>query len=224
MKNPQRAIPLSMFIGISIIIVLYVSTNLIYHHTLGMEGVRASKTVASDVATILFGPVGAAFVTLLAIFSTTGSINGTTMAAPRVYYAMAKDGLFFRWFNYVHPRFRTPSHAIIAHCVWAAVILLVRQNFEQIVAGMTFAILIFYGMTTLALFKMRREHIGDQQCFRMPFYPVLPAIYLIGIVSLIAVRGYFEWQNSLVDLAFIATGIPFACFWCRKPGKRELQR
>lgn len=224
MKNPQRAIPLSMFIGISIIIVLYVSTNLIYHHTLGMEGVRASKTVASDVATILFGPVGAAFVTLLAIFSTTGSINGTTMAAPRVYYAMAKDGLFFHWFNYVHPRFRTPSHAIIAHCVWAAVILLVRQNFEQIVAGMTFAILIFYGMTTLALFKMRREHIGDQQCFRMPYYPVLPAIYLIGIVSLIAVRGYFEWQNSLVDLAFIATGIPFACFWCRKPGKRELKR
>ena len=216
MKNPHRAIPLSMFIGISIIIVLYVSTNLIYHHTLGMEGVRASKTVASDVATILFGPVGAVFVTLLAIFSTTGSINGTTMAAPRVYFAMAKDRLFFRWFDYVHPQFRTPSRAIIAHCVWAAVILLARQNFEQIVAGMTFAILIFYAMTTLALFKLRKEQVGEPGCYRMPFFPVLPAIYFVGIVTLIGIRGYFEWQNSLIDVAFIATGLPFALVWCRK--------
>lgn len=219
MKNPRRAIPLSMFFGITIICVIYVAANLVYFDTLGMEGIRATKTVASDVATILFGPVGAGFVALLAIISTTGSTNGTTMAAPRVYYAMAKDGLFFRWFDYVHPKFRTPSRAIIAHCVWAAVILLVRQNFEQIVAGMTFAVLIFYSLTTVALFKLNREKVGEQDCYRMPFYPILPAIYLVGIVVLIGIRGYYEWQNSLVDLAFIATGVPFALIWCRK-GKR----
>ncbi|MFQ5633554.1 MAG: APC family permease [bacterium] len=215
MKNPRRAIPLSMFIGITIIIALYVSTNLIYHDTLGMEGVRASRTVASDVATKLFGPVGFVFVTLLAIISTTGSTNGTTMAAPRVYYAMAKDGLFFRWFDYVHPDYHTPSRAIIAHCMWAAVILLVRQNFQDIVAGMTFAILIFYALTTVALFKLNREKVGEENCYRMPFYPVLPIVYLIGILTFIGIRGYFEWEKSLVDVAFIATGVPFALVWLR---------
>lgn len=221
MKNPRRAIPLSMFFGITIIGIVYIATNFVYHDTLGMEGIRATKTVASDVATVLFGPIGAGFVALLAIISATGSTNGTTMAAPRVYYAMAKNGLFFRWFDYVHPKFHTPSRAIIAHCVWAAVILLVRQNFEQIVAGMTFAILIFYALTTIALFKLNREKVGEDGCYRMPLYPVLPAIYLIGIVALIAIRGFYEWQNSLVDLAFIATGVPFALIWCRK-GKSKI--
>ena len=78
------------------------------------------------------------------------------MTAPRAYYAMAKDGLFFKWLNFVHPTFRTPSRAVIAHCVWAAVILIVRGQFETIVAGMVFAILIFYTFTTLALFKLRK--------------------------------------------------------------------
>lgn len=221
MRNPRRAIPLSMFYGISTIIFLYVSANLIYHHTLGMEGVRASPIVASEVATVLFGPVGAAFVTLLVIISCIGSTNGTTMAAPRVYFAMARDGLFFRWLDYVHPKFRTPSRAIIAHCVWAAAILLVRQNFQDIVAGMTFAILIFYVMTTLALFRLRRQKIGEESCYQMPFYPVLPGLYLLGLLGLILIRGYFEWRNSLIDLAFIATGLPFGLIWVRKGGREQ---
>ncbi len=216
MKNPRRDIPLSLFYGLLLIFLLYVSANFVYHATLGMEGVRASKIVASDAATVLFGPIGAGFVTLLVIISCIGSTNGTTMAAPRVYYAMAHDGLFFRWLDYVHPRFRTPSRAVLAHCGWAAVILLVRQNFQDIVAGMTFAVLIFYVMTTLALFKLRRKGVGEEDCFRVPMYPYLPALYLLGLVVLICVRGIFEWQNSLMDLAFIATGLPFALVWVRR--------
>lgn len=216
MKNPRRTIPPTMIYGLAVIFLLYLSANFIYHATLGMEGVRASKIVASDVATILFGPIGAGFVSLLVIISCIGSINGTSMAAPRVYYAMARDRLFFRWLDYVHPRFRTPSRAVLAHCGWAVVILLVRQNFQDIVAGMTFAILIFYVMTTLALFKLRRNGVGENDCFRVPMYPYLPALYLLLLVALIGVRGFFEWQNSLKDLAFIATGLPFALVWARR--------
>ncbi len=216
MKNPRRTIPPTMIYGLAVIFLLYLSANFIYHATLGMEGVRASKIVASDVATILFGPIGAGFVSLLVIISCIGSINGTSMAAPRVYYAMARDRLFFRWLDYVHPRFRTPSRAVLAHCGWAVVILLVRQNFQDIVAGMTFAILIFYVMTTLALFKLRRSGVGETDCFRVPMYPYLPALYLLLLVALIGVRGFFEWQNSLKDLAFIATGLPFALVWARR--------
>ncbi len=221
MKDPRKTIPLSMFYGIAIVALAYISANFLYHYVLGMEGVRATKTVASTTATQLFGAAGAAFIAISVMFSASGSVNGTMMTAPRVYYAMAKDNLFFSWFNFVHPRFRTPSRAVIAHCVWAIVILLVRRNFENIVAGMTFAVLIFYTLTTLALFKLRREKIGEEKAFKIPLYPVLPAIYFAGLLVLIVIRGVFEWEKSLVDLAFIATGLPFALYFVR--GKKKLE-
>ncbi len=215
MKNPQRVIPVSILAGLAIVILLYWSANFVYYRTLGIEGLRTSTIVASDVATELFGPIGAALTAILVIISTTGSINGTMMTAPRVYYAMARDRLFFSWLDHIHPKFLTPSRAIIAHCVWAAVILVVRGTFETIVAGMVFALLIFYGLAAVALFKLRSA--GDVEgAYRMPFYPFLPAVYLVGIVTLIVFRATYEWQKSLVDLAFIATGLPFALIWCRK--------
>jgi len=219
MKNPKRIIPLSLMIGIVLVVMLYAITNMTYHKTLGIPGMRESTLVASDVLTVLIGPIGAALIAVLVIVSASGSINGTMMTAPRVYYAMSRDGLFFKWLDFVHPRFRTPSRAIIAHCLWAGCILLIRGTFETIAAGLVFAILIFYGISTLALFKMRRENIGGPDIFRVPFYPFLPFVSLLLIFVLIVLRAYFEWQKSLVDLAFIVTGIPFAFYWCRK--KRE---
>jgi len=219
MKNPRRVIPLSLMIGIGIVILLYALTNLTYHRTLGMAGMRESTIVASDVLTVLIGPIGAALIAVLVIISSTGSINGTMMTATRAYYAMAKDGLFFKWLDYVHPRFRTPSRAIVAHCLWAGVILIVRGTFETIASGMVFAILIFYGLSTLALFKMRRARIGGTNIFRVPLYPFLPLISLLLILGLIVLRAAFEWQKSAVDLAFIVTGIPFALYWCRRRDK-----
>ncbi|HSM18650.1 MAG TPA: amino acid permease [Gemmatimonadales bacterium] len=224
MKNPRRVLPPSLVVSMATVAVLYLLTNVMYHHVLGMEGVRASTIVASDAMIRVLGPIGAGLVAALVIVSTTGSINGTVTAAPRVYYAMARDGLFFKWLDYVHPRFRTPSRAIVVHCVWAAVILLVRQNFEHIVAGMTFAILIFYAFTTIALFRLRREGVGGPDVFKVPGYPVVPLLYLVGIVALILFRLISEPVLSLVDLAFIATGLPFALVWCRGKGGKAGRR
>ncbi len=221
MKNPKQVIPLSLLIGITLVVLLYALTNLTYHRILGMAGMRESTIVASDVLTVLIGPIGAALIAILVIISASGSINGTMMTAPRVYYAMSRDGLFFKWLDFIHPRFRTPSRAIVAHCVWAGAILLIRGTFETIAAGLVFAILIFYGLSTLALFKMRKENIGGSDIFRVPFYPFLPLISLLLIIGLILLRAYFEWQKSLEDLAFIVTGIPFAFYWCRKKRKTE---
>lgn len=219
MKNPRRVIPLSLIVGISIVVCLYAFTNMTYHRTLGMEGMRESTIVASDVLTILIGPIGAALIAILVIISASGSINGTMMTAPRVYYAMAKDGLFFKWLDHVHPRFRTPSRAITVHCLWAGAILLIRGTFETIATGLVFTILIFYGLSTLSLFKMRKDNIGGTDIFRVPLYPVLPIIFVLVIVVLLVLRVVFEWQNSATDLVFIVTGIPFAIYWVRKKGK-----
>ena len=219
MKNPKRTISVSIFCGIAIVVVVYLLANLLYHHALGMEGVRQSKRVAAETATVLFGPSGALLVAVIVMISAAGSINGTMMTAPRLYYAMANDKLFFGWFNFIHPKFRTPSRAIIAHCCWAIVILLARTNFESIVAGMTFAVLVFYVVTTLAFFKLRFEQVGGLGSFQVPIF--LPCLYLVGLVVLIAMRGYYEWQKSLIDLAFVATGIPFAFFFAKRSGKEH---
>lgn len=219
MKNPRRVIPLSLIIGIGIIVIVYVLTNMIYHRTLGMDGMQESTIVASDVAAQLIGPLGAGFISILVIISTTGSINGTMMSATRAYYAMAKDGLFFKWLDFVHPKFRTPSRAILAHCFWAAVILLIRGTFETIASGMVFAILIFLTLNTLALFKLRKRDTGGKDTFGVPFYPFLPGLFLVAILTLLIFRAFFDWERSLVDLAFIATGLPFSLIWCRKARK-----
>ena len=134
------------------------------------------------------------------------------MTAPRVYYAMAKDGLFFKWLDFVHPRFRTPARAIAAHCFWAGAILLIRGTFETIATGLVFTILIFYGLSTLSLFKMRKDNIGGTDIFRVPFYPVLPIVFVMVILVLLFLRAMFEWQNSATDLVFIVTGLPFAIY------------
>jgi APA family basic amino acid/polyamine antiporter len=216
MKDPKSVIPKSMLIGLATILVIYWMVNTIYHYALGMEGLRATPRPAADVAGLMVGAGGAAVVALLAIVSALGSINGTMTSASRVYYALARDGLFFRWLDYVHPAFRTPSRAVVAHCAWAAVILVARGSFASIAAGMVFAILIFYTLTTLALFRLRAAGVGEEGAYRMPLYPWLPGLYLCGVVGLLVVRAVYEWQASLVDLAFVATGLPFAWYWVRR--------
>jgi APA family basic amino acid/polyamine antiporter len=216
MKQPRHVIPRTMIFGMGLIVGCYLILNILYHTTLGMEGVRSSKIVASDTAVQLFGATGAGFVALLVIISSISSTNGTIMTASRVYFAMAKDRVFFKWLGFVHPRFQTPSRAILVHCMWAAVILLVRQRFETIVAGMAFAVLIFYAATGFALFKLRKNSTGGEGAFRVPLYPILPAVYLAVILLLILLRIVFEFEKSAIDLLYIGSGIPFAFYWCRR--------
>ena len=208
MKEPKKVIPLSMLYGMLVIAVLYLSANLLYHTVMGLEGMRSSTIVASDTAVVLFGNMGAGLISIMVIISATGSINGTMMSASRVYYAMARDGLMFKWLDHVHPKFQTPTHAIIAHCIWGIVLILVRQNFETIVSGMVFAVLIFYGFTTVAFFKFRSSEAGNKDGYQLPYYQILGTIYLVGIISLILLRVFYETDKSVQDLAFVLTGIP----------------
>jgi len=207
MKEPQKVIPKTMLYGISTIAILYISANILYHTVLGMEGVRSSSIVASDIASLLFGKLGATLMSIIVIISATGSINGTMMSASRLYYAMARDGMLFKWFNNIHPKFLTPSNAIIAHCIWGISLLIIRQNFETIVTGMVFTILIFYTLTTVAFFKFRKFDLGKSG-YRIPLYPFLPSIYLFGLTSLVLLRIYYQFNLSMQDLSFVLTGVP----------------
>ncbi|MCY4672413.1 MAG: amino acid permease [Bacteroidetes bacterium] len=224
MKDPNRSLPRALMLGFVVVFVIYLATNFVYHNTLGLETIRETNRVGADLATVLLGPIGAGAFAILVIISATGSLNGTILAAPRVYYAMAKDRLFFRWLNYVHPTYRTPSRAVLLQCGWGAVILLVRGSFEAIATGMVFVILIFYAVTTAALFVLRYRKVGEGNVlFKVPGYPVLPALYLVLLLTLILVRGVLDWQQSLIDLSFVLSGIPAAAyfFWRRRVNAHE---
>ena len=220
MSRPSRAIPRALIAGSLTVLVLYIGINVVYHQTLGLEAIRGTERVGSDLAMALFGAAGAGLFAVLVMISATGSTNGTMMAAPRLYYAMAREGLFFRWLDHVHPKYRTPSRAIILQCVWGGVILLVRGSFASIVTGMMFVVLIFYGLTAGCLFIMRSRRIGDgNELFRMPGYPVLPALYILAIVALVLIRGVLDWQQSLIDISFVAVGLPVAAFFLRNQSR-----
>ena len=187
---------------------LYIGSNFLYHAVIGLEGMRSSSIVASDTAVSLFGSIGASLISIMVIISATGSVNGTMMATTRVYYAMARDGLMFKWFEYIHPKFKTPSNSILAHCIWGIALIIIRQSFETIVAGMVFAILIFYVFTTVAFFKFRLMNLGQKDCYQLPLFPILPAIYMGGIIVLVLLRAYYETSASIQDLLFVISGIP----------------
>ena len=216
MKNPKKVIPQSMFYGMLIVTMLYLGSNILYHSVIGLEGMRSSSIVASDTAIYLFGNIGASLISIMVIISATGSVNGTMMATTRVYYAMAKDGLIFKWFDYIDPKFQTPTHAIIAHCIWSIALILIRQNFETLVAGMVFAILIFYGFTTVAFFKFRKEKIGNNDGYKLPYFPLLPSLYILGIIVLVFLRAFYEPWKSAQDLLFILSGIPVYFIFFKK--------
>ena len=216
MKNPKKVIPQSMFYGMLIVTMLYLGSNILYHSVIGLEGMRSSSIVASDTAISLFGNIGASLISIMVIISATGSVNGTMMATTRVYYAMAKDGLIFKWFNYIDPKFQTPTHAIIAHCIWSIALILIRQNFETLVAGMVFAILIFYGFTTVAFFKFRKEKIGNNDGYKLPYFPLLPSLYILGIIVLVFLRAFYEPWKSAQDLLFVLSGIPVYFIFFKK--------
>tara|TARA_B100001123_G_scaffold354744_1_gene407403 strand:- start:658 stop:1977 length:1320 start_codon:yes stop_codon:yes gene_type:complete len=208
MKDPKKVIPKTMLYGMLIITLLYIGSNFLYHAVIGLEGMRSSSIIASDTAVSLFGSIGASLISIMVIISATGSVNGTMMATTRVYYAMARDGLMFKWFEYIHPKFKTPSNSILAHCIWSIALIIIRQSFETIVAGMVFAILIFYVFTTVAFFKFRLMNLGQKDCYQLPLFPILPAIYMGGIIVLVLLRAYYETSASIQDLLFVISGIP----------------
>ena len=118
--NPQKTIPKALLIGTITVTICYILLNAAYLYVLPLDVVASSKRIAADAADVLLGSGGGSFMAGLVIFSTFGAVNGVILCGPRVYYSMAKDGLLFRWFGDIHPRFRTPNKAIVSQAIWSS--------------------------------------------------------------------------------------------------------
>jgi APA family basic amino acid/polyamine antiporter len=216
-KNPQRDLPRALILGTIGVIGLYVALNLVYYRVLSVQEVAESKRVGADAAVRIFGRSGSMFVSLLIIISTLGSINGSILAAPRVYYAMARDGLFFRWCAEIHPKYHTPHWALTVQCVWA-VLLVAMGTYNQLTTYVVFAAWIFYALTSYAVIVLRRKMPDAPRPYRVMGYPWVPIAFVLASAWFLINTLFEKPVESGLGVGIVLLGVPVFLFWKRRGG------
>jgi amino acid transporter len=216
-KQPQRLLPRALVIGTSGIIVLYLLTNWSYVNVIPLPAMPGSPLIAADVTVALLGRAGAVFISAAVALSTFGSLNGSTMTGPRIFFAMAEDGLFFRGIAEVHPRFGTPARSILLMAGLGTFYVYVR-TFAQLADQFVVGIWPFYAAGVVALFVLRRRLPDAERPYRAWGYPWMPALFLAGAVFLLGNYLISEPLIFAADMALIASGVPVYWIWLRDRG------
>ena len=231
-KNVQRNLPRAMAIAVFIVIAVYVLVNIAYLYIIPIDEMaqkyRAAETsggsyiVAIDVAGSFLGRWGGAAIAVAIMVSTFGAVNGTTMMSARIYFAMAREGLFFRRIGEVHPRFRTPGNSLLLQGVWASVLVL-SGTFDQLTDMLIFVTWIFYALAAVSVFTLRKRMADTPRPYKVWGYPATPIIF-IAFASIYVVftlytdilnyrNGTSPLINSLMGLVWVALGIPGYLWW-----------
>ena len=219
-KDPRRTLPLSLVIGTAIVALIYVTVNIAYLKALGLGGLAATTTPASDSARLLFGAAGDRFVTAAIAISTFGFLNLCVLAPTRVYYAMAADGAFFPQVARLHSRYRTPSLAIVLQSTWA-IALTMTGTYGQLLDYVVFADWIFFGLTVAAVFVFRRKMPDAPRPFRTWGYPVTPALFVAAAVAIVISVIRVSPLQSAIGAGLMAAGVPAFYYWKRTAGSRQ---
>jgi len=227
-RNPQRNLPLALALGTGAVILLYVLANVVYLSVLPLIGDPHGTTVlargiqfaredrvATAVMQQVFGPAGAQIMAFAILVSAFGCNNGLILAGARVYYAMARNGLFFRSAARLHPRYRTPAHSLAMQCIWTC-ILCISGSYGQLLDYIIFAVLVFYILTIAGLFVLRVKRPDEPRPYRAIGYPVLPAIYILMAVFIDVVLLRYKPQYTWPGLIFVLLGIPVYFLWSKR--------
>jgi basic amino acid/polyamine antiporter, APA family len=207
-KDPQKTLPKALIIGTLAVVAIYLLANLAYLSVFTVDQIAKSRLVAADAAQLLVGDWGVTFVAITVMLSTFGTLNGTLLTAPRIFFAMADDGLFFRALAKVHPKYETPYVAIIT-CAMLGIVFVLLRSFEQLADAFVTAIVPFYALGVGSVYVLRRK-AGYQPPFRTPGYPVVPALFIASSLFLL---GNALWDQTsrwatIGVFAAILVGIP----------------
>jgi APA family basic amino acid/polyamine antiporter len=211
-KNPQRNILLALALGVGICIAIYVLANMAYLHVLSIPEIARSEHVGATAAERVLGSAGGALVAAIIVLSIIGALNGCFMTSPRIYFAQAHNGLFFKKFAEVHPRFHTPAFAIVAQAGWS-IVLLVSGTYDTLIAYAMIAFWFFYGLMALGVILLRRSQPDLPRPYKMWGYPVTPVLFLVVTVGFIGNTTVHQPGPSLAALGLIATGVPVYFLW-----------
>jgi basic amino acid/polyamine antiporter, APA family len=225
-QNPKRNLPLALAFGTGLVTVLYIMANVAYLNVLPMNGVAEGATalargvshatqdrVATAALEVIFGAAGATIMAVAILISTFGCNNGLILAGARVYYAMARDGLFFRRVGSLNHR-RVPAAGLVVQSIWVALLCL-TGSYNQLLNYVIFAALVFYALTTIGLFMLRTKRPEVERPYRAVGYPVLPALYiaLTTAVMLLILLSPSTRQDAFLGLAIVVIGIPVYFIW-----------
>lgn len=208
--DPERTLPRALVGGVVGVVVVYILANIVYVKVLGVTGLAASLAPAADVMRNLLGPAGATFISAGIAVSTFGFLNLVILVSPRVYQTMAKDGLFFRRMAELHPRFRTPTRAILFQATWATVLTL-SGTYGQLLDYVVFGDWIFFGLAGATVFVFR--HRGESARFKTPAYPWIPGIFVAAAVFVVISSIVSNPGNALLGTGLIGLGVPAYLFW-----------
>lgn len=212
LKQPRRDLPRALVLGVIGVAALYISVNFICVRALGVSGLAETHTPASAVMRLALGQKGATLIALGIAVSTLGFLSQSVLTAPRVYFAMAEDGVFFRQLAWVHPKTRVPVVAITLQSIWTVVILL-SGRYEQILNYVTAMDYTFFTLTASCLFLLRKR--GPAPGFSMPGHPWTTAFFCLACASVVLNTFYRYPGNTLIGLAILATGVPVYYIWKR---------
>ena len=213
--DAERNFPRAMVIGTSALIALYLLPNVAYIAALGPEGVARSERVASEAVTALMGPTAGSLIAAAILVSIFSAANGLTLTAPRVYFAMAKDRVFFSRLADVHPRFGTPAFAIVVSSAWA-ILLAATGTFEQLLTYVVFAGWIFYALGAASIFVYRRTRAAASRPFTVPFYPLTPLLFIAAAAAIVLNTIVTQPKRAVIGLAVVLVGVPVYGVWRQK--------
>jgi APA family basic amino acid/polyamine antiporter len=216
-KSPQRNLPIALGVGTSIVVGIYVLLNAVYLYVLPIDKLvqlasTPDKIAAVEVVRQAAGWAGATFISVLILVTTSNSTNASILMPARVFYAMARDGLFFKAAARIHPRYKTPSIAIVLQGFWS-IILVWSGSFDQLTDMLVFASFIFYGATALGVILLRQKQPDTVRPYRVIGYPIVPLFFLGCCTLLVLMTLINQPREALTGLGLIATGLPFYWFW-----------
>ncbi|MFN8006872.1 MAG: amino acid permease [Terriglobia bacterium] len=214
-KNPARTLPLALFSGTLLVTLLYVLVNIGYLHVLPVGEIAKTDKIAATVANAVLGPVGNQLVSFAILVSTFGCLNGIILSGPRVYYAMARDRLFFAKIAEIHPRYRTPIKSLALQALWASLLTL-SGTYGQLLSYVISAALLFYVLTVYGVIVLRRARPDLERPYATIGYPYLPICYVVLAIIVLVCNLVGDPKNSWPGLAIVFLGLPAYLYWNRK--------
>ncbi|HSE42297.1 MAG TPA: amino acid permease, partial [Acidobacteriota bacterium] len=212
MKDPRRHLPLALIIGVIGVVLLYVGVNWICVRVLGPEALASTKTPASDVMRSIFGSAGAGFIAAGIAISTLGFLSQSMLTAPRVYFSMARDGVFFDKVASVHPKTHVPIVAIALQGI-AAIVIALSGKYEQILNYVVSTDFIFFGLTGVCVFVLRNKRSDSDVFLKVPLHPLTTLFFIAASWTIVLVTVIKYPVNSLIGIGLLAAGIPIYFIW-----------
>jgi APA family basic amino acid/polyamine antiporter len=215
--EPAKTIPRALLIGTLVVTVSYMAMTAVYMYVMPLDQVASSTRVAADLADTLLGSGGAGAMSAIVMFSTFGGLAGIILAGPRVYYAMAQDGLLFKWFGEVHPRHRTPHRAIILQAIWSSG-LVATGTFRALFTRVIYTEWIFFALMAIGLMVLRRRPNVTRQ-YSIPWYPLAPLLFIASSLAIVANTLISNPKDGSIGLGLVLIGLPVYWLWLRGRGR-----